>query len=149
MKELRSEIEIDAPPEAVWHELTDFAAFPDWNPFIKEASGALEVGRRLRVRIQPPGTRGMSFKPRLLRVDENRELRWLGRLVVPGLFDGEHIFEIHAVGSGQTRFVQREIFRGALVRFAAPSLDDDTRKGFEEMNRALKNRVEKKSAPAD
>jgi uncharacterized protein YndB with AHSA1/START domain len=33
VRELRSEIEIDAPPERVWAVVTEFAAYPEWNPF--------------------------------------------------------------------------------------------------------------------
>jgi uncharacterized protein YndB with AHSA1/START domain len=43
MKELHSEIEIAASAERVWDILTDFAACPQWNPFIRRFSGELEV----------------------------------------------------------------------------------------------------------
>src|SRR5256712_13020632 len=83
----------------------------------------------------------MTFRPRVLNVVPNRELRWLGRLGLPRLFDGEHIFELVPVGPNRTRFVQRERFRGLFVPFLAKSLDRDARRGLEEMNRALKARV--------
>ncbi|HWC70427.1 MAG TPA: SRPBCC family protein [Actinomycetota bacterium] len=53
MRELRTEIEIDAPPEQVWQVLTDFGAYPDWNPFIRSIEGEPQVGSRLNVRIDP------------------------------------------------------------------------------------------------
>ncbi len=62
-KELYSEIDIDANPEAVWRVLTDFASFPDWNPFMRNIKGDLEVGKKLIVYLQPSGARGMTFKP--------------------------------------------------------------------------------------
>ena len=37
-KQLRTHIDIHASPERVWQVLTDFAAYPDWNPFITRAS---------------------------------------------------------------------------------------------------------------
>ena len=77
--------------------------------------------------------------------DENDELRWLGHLLLPGLFDGEHIFSIEPVESNRVRFIQREKFRGILVPLFANSLDKDTRRGFEEMNEALKNLAEQAS----
>jgi len=143
MKTLRSEIEIQATPERVWQLLTDFASFPDWNPFIRTASGAIEVGGRLEVLIQPSGTSAMTFRPRVLNVEPARELRWLGHLVVPGLFDGEHIFMIESIGDHRVRFVQQELFRGILVPAFSRRLDRDTQRGFDEMNRALKTRAER------
>jgi hypothetical protein len=142
MKELHSEIEIQASAERVWQLLTDFASFPQWNPFMRRASGEVKAGARLEVHIQPSGARGMTFKPTVLNAQPNRELRWLGHLLIPGLFDGEHILAIEPRAANQVHFVQHEIFRGVLVPLFAHGLDTDTRRGFEEMNHALKARAE-------
>ena len=142
MKELHSEIEIQASAERVWQLLTDFASFPQWNPFMRRASGEVKAGARLEVYIQPSGARGMTFKPTVLNAEPNRELRWLGHLLISGLFDGEHILAIESRSANQVHFVQHEIFTGVLVPFFAHGLDTDTRRGFEEMNRALKTRAE-------
>jgi hypothetical protein len=148
MKELRTEINIAASPEAVWSVLTDFAAFPQWNPFITEASGEQKVGGKLRIRVATTSGKGMVFKPTVLACETNRELRWLGRLGIPGLFDGEHGFTLEPIGDGRTRLTQREVFTGLLVPLLARSLEDGTKKGFEAMNLALKERAEKKVASA-
>jgi hypothetical protein len=142
MKELHTEIEIEASAERVWGLLTDFASYPQWNPFIRSISGQPAPGERLEVRIEPPGGRGMTFKPKVLNAEPNRELRWLGHLLVPGVFDGEHSLAIQPLGEARIRFVQREAFRGLLVPLFARSLDNNTQRGFEEMNRALKERAE-------
>ena len=142
MKELCSEIEIQATAERVWQLLTDFASFPDWNPFFRRASGEIKAGARLQIHMQPSGARGMTLRPTVLKAEPHRELRWLGHLVLPGLFDGEHIFTIEPLGEGRVRFTQREIFTGLLVPLFARGLDTDTRRGFDEMNRALKARAE-------
>jgi hypothetical protein len=142
MKKLHSEIEIDAPAEHVWHLLTDFASYPQWNPFIRRISGEPTRGERLEARIEPPGGQGMTFKPKVLNAEPNRELRWLGHLLVPGLFDGEHSFTIQPLEENRVRFVQREAFKGLLVPLFARSLETNTQRGFEEMNRALKERAE-------
>jgi hypothetical protein len=63
--------------------------------------------------------------------------------MLPGLFDGEHIFTMDPLDAGRrTRLVHREEFRGVLVPLFWGSLDTATRQGFEEMNLALKKRVE-------
>ena len=142
MKELRTEIEIQASAERVWGLLTDFASFPQWNPFIRWAKGEARLGARLEIRIQPSGAGGITFKPTVIKLETMRELRWLGRLVMPGLFDGEHIFNIEPLGQQRVRFTQREIFRGLFVPLLAGDLDTNTLRGFKEMNGALKARAE-------
>lgn len=139
---LKSEIEIQASPERVWDVLTDFAAYPAWNPFIPRIAGAVEVGARLETRLQPPGGRGMSFRPTVLAADPAKELRWVGRLGVPGLFDGEHRFGIESLGPDRVRFVQEERFAGLLTPLVLRFLERGTRQGFEAMNQALKARAE-------
>jgi len=84
----------------------------------------------------------MAFRPRVTKIVSNRELRWLGRLWIPGLLEGEHIFEIEPLGPERVRFVQREVFSGLLVPLMAKRIEEQTLPGFGEMNRALKERVE-------
>ena len=141
-RQISTEIEIDAPASRVWATLTEFGAYEQWNPFIRRVSGSLETGARLEVLMQHPEGRAMTFRPTLLTVETGRELRWLGRLLVPGLFDGEHVFQIEPLDEGRVRLVHSETFSGLLVPLLWRGLDSDTRAGFEDMNRALKRRVE-------
>ena len=63
-------IEVSAPPDRVWAVLTDFPSYPDWNPFIKRmevTTGELKAGGRAKIFAQPPGEKGMEFKPLLLK----------------------------------------------------------------------------------
>ena len=145
MRELRREIEVEAPPGRVWAVVIDFAAYPDWNPFIRRISGELLEGARLEVRIEPPEARATTFRPAVRAVEANRELRWLGRLLVPGIFDGEHSLRIEPLDGGRSRFVQSERFSGVLVGLVKGTLAK-TEAGFEQMNTALKARVEQTSA---
>ena len=142
MKQLHTEIEISAPAGRVWELLTDFASYPQWNPFIRNISGQPAPGERLEVRLEPPDGRAMTFKPKVLRAEPNRELRWLGHLLLPGVFDGEHSFTIEPLEDNRVRFIQREAFKGLLVPLFARSLESNTLRGFEEMNHALKERAE-------
>ena len=145
MKEIHTEIEINASAENVWRVISDFAAYPDWNPFIRRVDGEVRVGAHLYVSTQPSGGKEMSFRPTVLVAEPNRELRWHGQLWLSGLFEGVHSFLIEPLGEGRVRFVHRERFRGLLVPLVSKILDRDIRRGFEEMNQALKLRVE--SAP--
>lgn len=142
MQEIRTEIEIDAPVNKVWSILTDFSRHAEWNPFIREISGELRQGAQLQVNLGPPGKRAMKFKPIVQLVEPEKAFRWLGHLFIPGLFDGEHIFELETAGKNATRFIQREKFSGILVGIFRKSLDTDIKNGFIAMNEALKHRAE-------
>ena len=143
MKFLKTEIKINASPERVWSILTDLEKYAEWNPFIKKAKGTVQAEQRLEVLISPPNGKEMVFKPVVKSVIENSEFIWLGRFLFPGIFDGEHIFNLESL-DGQTLLVQKENFRGILVPMMWNSLDTDTRAGFELMNKALKQRAESK-----
>jgi hypothetical protein len=143
--ELRTELEIDAPPERVWAVLTDFSAYHEWNPFITSIGGELSVGEKLSVTLSPPEGRDWRFRPSLVVCDAPRELRWLGHLWFKGLFDGEHFFQCREAGSGRTRFVHGENVNGLLVKYVAGSLSNVAR-GFVYMNEALKRRVEARAS---
>ncbi|MFO7928009.1 MAG: SRPBCC family protein [Halobacteriota archaeon] len=139
MRTVEREIEIDASPETVWEILTDLEAYDEWNPFISSAEGAIERDERLRVRVEPPGGRPMSFKPVVKTVEQNGRIVWIGRLFVPNLLDGRHEFIIEPAVDG-VRFLQRETFAGILVPIF---LDvESVERGFDEMNEALKRRAE-------
>jgi hypothetical protein len=143
MLEISTSIEIQSPPSRVWAVLIDFPAHEQWNPFVRSIEGSPQEGQTLKVFIQPVGGKGMTFRPTVLRATPYQELRWLGRILVPGIFDGEHFFRIDPLDGGRrTRFTQGEQFRGLMVPLMRKSLDRGTRQGFEAMNRALKLRVE-------
>ncbi len=141
-KEITSEILIQASPEKVWSILTNFASYPEWNPFIKSITGEVKVGRKICARIEPPQAKGMTFKPNILVYDLHKEFRWIGHLIIPGLFDGEHIFELIDNKNGSTTFIQREKFKGVLVPLFKKMLDVNTVNGFNQMNEALKKMAE-------
>jgi hypothetical protein len=144
--EIRTEIEIAASAARVWEELTNFASYGQWNPFIRSIRGEAAEGHRLIVRIQSPGRHEMTFRPVVLAAKAPHELRWLGKVLFSGLFDGEHSFQLYPLDGQRTRFVQREIFRGVLVPLFAKQLNNSTKRGFELMNEALKIRAESERA---
>ncbi len=143
MTEIYTEIEICARAETVWELLTDFAAYPVWNPFIRKASGEVREGAVLEVTFQTADYGEITFHPLVLNVDPKRELRWQGRIWITGLLDGEHIFQIEELAKERVRFIQRETFHGLMVPLFAKELESNTRRGFEAMNAALKSWAER------
>lgn len=48
----------------------------------------------LEIFIQPPGVSEMKFRPIVSSLRPERELCWVAQLLLPGLFDSEHQFQI-------------------------------------------------------
>jgi len=141
MRTIHTEIEIAAPAPQVWDILMATDKWAEWNPFAK-VDGRFAVGERLSVRIAPPNKKPMKFTPTVVKFEPGRELRWLGYLGFPGIFDGEHGFRVVPESAGHCRFEHFETFRGLLAGPILWLAGDATRRGFETMNRALKAKAE-------
>ena len=140
--EIKTTILINATPNKVWNILTDFNAYPNWNPFIKSISGAVKIGQKIKVEIAPPDAKKMIFKPEVLILENNKHFSWIGHLLFPGIFDGQHHFELIDNGDGTTTFNQSERFTGILVPLFKSQLNNNTARGFNLMNEKLKEVAE-------
>jgi hypothetical protein len=141
MKELCTEIEIQASPEKVWHILTDLDKWPDWNPFITRAIGKPQLGEKVNI-TAGSGPKVMVLHCTVTKVEPNHELTWKYHVGLPMLFQGEHSMRIEPAGEGHVRFVDREVVTGLLVPLQAKNIDTNSKRGFEAMDQALKARAE-------
>jgi len=141
---LHTEMVIEAPINDVWQILSDFSKFKDWNPFITSVAGNLTVGETLTVKIKPPGLSEQTFRPIILKVVSQQEIRWAGVFLCDWLFRGEHYFVLEVVDANTTKLIHGEIFSGVLVRLFASRLKGATNAGFLAMNQALSKQVMKK-----
>jgi hypothetical protein len=122
--------------------MTDFASFPDWNPFVRKAQGRLEPGEQLKIQLRLDHGLPMTFRPRVTVVEPGRELRWLATLGRPGVFDVDRAFQIEPRDGG-VMFVMSEECTGWLtpVLFAT-NLEAQLYRGYDAFNEALRRRVE-------
>ncbi|MCB2224808.1 MAG: SRPBCC domain-containing protein [Actinobacteria bacterium] len=138
---ITTEIAIDAPPERVWDVLMDFAAYPEWNPFITAISGEAALGERLAVTLTLPTGKTMRFSPEVTVCEPQRFFRWHGKVGVRGIFDGHHSFRLDPTQRG-TRVEHAERFTGLLGWMMFGKTRRQTEDGFRAMNAALKERAE-------
>jgi len=138
MQIIQTKIKIKASPENVWKALVISPAIP---AEIRNAIRDRKTGHKLIV-LMSAGGRDATLTVKLLTVDPFREIRWKGYLWIPGLFDGEHSFEILEDLEGITLLVQREIFTGLLLPFLSGMLSD-TKQEFETMNAAIRDGAER------
>lgn len=140
MKNLQTEIIINATPEKVWNILMDFAKYPEWNPFVKEITGSQQVGGQLKVTLK--NGKGTSvFTPTVVSNETANVFEWLGSIPL-GLFKGKHRFAIEKISETQVKFIHSEQFSGLLAGLIMSQIGETTRNGFIAMNKALKERAE-------
>lgn len=141
-KKITTEIIINSSKEKIWKVLTNFSEYPKWNPFIQSIEGDLKKGSKLKVKIVPPNSKGMIFKPEIIELEENKRFFWLGHVLIKGLFDGQHQFELVDNIDGTTTFIQSEVFKGILVPLFGEKFELNTKRGFELMNQKIKKNIE-------
>lgn len=81
------------------------------------------------------------FKPVVTKVEENQAFEWLGQALL-GLFKGRHYFILEDLGKGQAKLIHGEQFTGLLSGPVMRMIGDDTLRNFQDMNKALKDRIE-------
>ena len=146
MKELYTEVMIDAAAARVFQILTEVTRYHEWNPLIVLARGKVAPGEKLDSRISPPGKSDQPYVVEVIRVVPEREFVWLGQMKMKGILDGMHFFELYPEGANRVRLVHREEFRGLLVPLVWRAfLDTRMREGFEALNRSLKERAERRT----
>lgn len=139
---METQITIEAGPDKVWAVLMDFENYGEWNPFIISIKGSATVGFQLDNELRMNDKKSMKFQPEVLVMEEQKEFRWKGKMFVKGLFDGEHYFKLQSNGDGSTTLTHGENFTGLLTGLIMNMIEEDTLKGFQAMNIALKQRVE-------
>lgn len=137
MKELSTQIEIHASPENVWRILTDFPNYPNWNPFFIRVVGKPGVGEPVDLTLP-----GGASRCTITQLEPNRVLTWTYHVLHPSLFHGEHSMGIQRIEPNRVHFLHGEVFSGLLVPLLAKRIDTTIRRGFEEMNKALKQQAE-------
>lgn len=142
MKEITTEIIINAPAQKVWNTLMAFENHPNWNPFIAHIEGDKQVGGKLKV-VLNSGKSKMTFKPVVQVNNPNVAFEWLGNLFFTGLFDGNHYFHIQPINDNQVKFIHGERFKGILVNMLMKQIGEQTLQNFIAMNKALKAECEK------
>lgn len=140
MKEVHTEVEINASAKKVWGIISDFQKYGEWNPFITHVQGEPKEGSKITIDVRTPAGAHRTYNPKITKAEQDKELRWVGK--IPGVISGEHIFIITGQpGNNRVRFVNKEVFGGLLSSFFGSSIDD-IRASFEQMNHALKKRAE-------
>ncbi|MCR9171399.1 MAG: SRPBCC domain-containing protein [bacterium] len=136
---INTSININANINTVWNTFTQFDDYPNWNSFIKSVQGNIQEGEKIKIEID-----GSKFSPKVLSFKKEKELIWVGKPLMPGIFEGEHAFRFEENPDGTTTLLHEEHFRGILVPFMKKYLRTKAVDGFKHWNKTLKEKAEKR-----
>jgi len=133
---------IDAPPEAVWAVLTDFASYPEWNPFVRKVEGTFALGEVVELEVQL-GDETWNVKQKIVELEPGRGYAWTSRSWYVLLATwGLRSFRIEPDGDGRCTFTDCEDTFGPLAWVVKKKYGQALIDGIEAADRALKERVE-------
>ncbi len=138
-----AEVLINASQKIVWEQVTDFAAYSDWNPFVLEAHAEFKVGRTIRFLEDLKRFGQHWLEAEFLSIDPPNAFVWKGHLGASFLFSVRHAFRFEALGDSQTRFVQVHENFGLLIPYLAwRDVYVVSHQRYLDCNQALKERCE-------
>ncbi len=143
VRTIRSEIEIDAPPEPVFDILTDLARYPEWNPFTPQIDSTLEPGAAVRMRVRLRGDDKLMTQVEYVTANERpHKLCWGADIPLRFLIRADRCQRLERLPGGRTRYICTDDFSGWLtpvvMRFFGPAVQ----RGFDDCATALKKRAE-------
>ena len=136
--EIKTSLEIDAPPETVWEILTRFDEYGAWNPYHTAVLGDLAPNGPIDIHVVRPDGKALVVHAVIQQVSPNRQLVWGGG--IPIIFEGMHVFKLTPTTGGGTLLEQNETFSGVII----PFLDlppDVIEQGYRSVNEAVRQRA--------
>jgi len=142
-QEIKTEIEITAPPQKVWSIISDINNWREWSPIIKESHGTASVGSELTITMigKEEGKDGPKYNPVITELEEPNYLRWRAHMLTGFIFTNDKIIELEETGSG-TRLIHKELFKGLLAPIFCGQMEKSVPPMLSSMNKALKELAE-------
>ena len=147
VQEIYTECEINAPASTVYSMISDFPNYHEWTDEII-ISGDTHPGGKMEVKVKTAsnGEGWFSLSSKMGRNDEQM-IAFNNVLCAPFVFLGKHRFEVIPLSEVKTRFINAEVFSGAVVPFVRKkNLLQTTRRFKENVNASLKKAAEARTA---
>ena len=145
MRDIATEIDIDAPRARVWSILVDLAHYPEWNPFTPRVEASLKIGEPviLHVAMRGAGHDTMRQPEVMTSYVEGEELGWGTTMLHSAVLRANRTQRLIALTEARTRYVSVDRFEGAIVPLVMALYGASVQRGFDETARALKTRAER------
>ncbi len=146
---IRTEIEIDAPIDVVWHVLTDLARYPEWNPFTVQMDSSLKLGAPVRMRVAMRENWKLRQTEYVSAYEVQRKLCWKMKTLPAFVLGAERCQHLQALEGQRTHYVNADEFRGLLTPLVMMIFGRDVERGFQGVAEALKHRAEQVQAESN
>lgn len=136
-------VEIAAPDEVVWGVLTDYARYPEWNPFTVRVDTTLEIGSIIDLHLPDPAKPGTTFVNReyIRVVDAPHYLRYDTGTRDPHMHAVREQW-ISDLGAGRSSYRTTDLFTGKHAAAAFEHMGGWVKAGFDAVCHTLKARAE-------
>ena len=136
-------VEIEAPAAFVWGVLTDYANYPQWNPYTVAVSTTLEIGAPIDLTLPAVDGSGGTFVNReyVRIVDPPRHLRYDTGEEMPGIFAIRDQW-LTELGQDRCAYHTTDTITGKYADNVMDLTGTWIKAGFDSVARALKLRAE-------
>jgi len=144
MQEIKTEIDISAPPSKVWSIITDINNWQEWSPIINSSNGEALPGSKLSITMmgKEAGKDGPSYNPVITELNEPDYFHWRAHMLAGFIFTNDKIFELKETETG-THLTHTETFKGLLAPIFCGQMEKGVPPMLNSMNKALKELAEK------
>ena len=144
MQQVKTEIDISAPPSKVWSIITDINKWREWSPIINASQGESSIGSKLTITMmsKEEGKDGPKYNPVITELKEPNYFHWRAHMVSEFVFTNEKIFKLEETATG-THLTHIETFKGLMAPLMSWSMERNVPPMLDSMNKALKELAEK------
>ncbi len=144
MQQIKTEIEIAAPPSKVWKIITDIDKWQEWSPTINASKGDATVGSKLSITMmsKEKGKDGPQYNPVITQLDEAKYFHWRAHMMAGFIFTNDKIFKLEETSAG-TKLTHIETFKGLVTPLFKGQMEKGVPPMLNAMNKALKELAEK------
>ncbi|MCW2600189.1 MAG: hypothetical protein JWM02_2018 [Frankiales bacterium] len=136
-------VDIDAPQHFVWSVLTDYARYPDWNPYTVRVEATLELGGRVELHLPDPNNPGQTFKTVewMSVIDPPHHLQYNTGTELPGIHAVRDQW-VEDLGGGRSSYRTTDVFTGDIAKLVFDLQGEWVTQGFNATAHALKAHAE-------
>ncbi|WP_028476418.1 SRPBCC domain-containing protein [Nocardia sp. CNY236] len=135
-------VEIDAPADLVWHVITDFSRYGEWNPFVSECHSSLVVGEPIDMLAHLSGSRPRRQREWIRSCTPGHEFSYAMRPLPLGALHSLRSQTVTPLSNNRTHYASHFELGGWLHPVVVALLGTSLRRGFEGMTEGIQKRAE-------